>query len=81
MEMEIYRHRPIHLSLSLSVYRVYLYLSLSIYCVQTTLPRLLCRIPGQHASSWIYCDGAFDVAMQAYNATAAIVGNSTSFLG
>jgi len=51
------------------------------YCVQTTLPRLLCRIPGQHASSWIYCDGAFDVAMQAYNATAAIVGNSTSFIG
>tara|TARA_B100000795_G_scaffold37049_1_gene24418 strand:+ start:176 stop:403 length:228 start_codon:yes stop_codon:yes gene_type:complete len=75
MEMEIYRHRPIHLSLSLSVYLVYL------YCVQTTLPRLLCRIPGQHASSWIYCDGAFDVAMQAYNATAAIVGNSTSFIG
>ena len=50
------------------------------YCVQATLPRLLCRLPGLHESSWIYCDGAFDAAVQAYNATSALLGNSTSFL-
>mgnify|MGYP004268380729 FL=1 len=43
------------------------------YCVQATLPSLLCRIPGQHESSWIYCDGAFDAALLAYNATAALL--------
>ena len=39
------------------------------YCVQATLPQLLCRLPGQHESNWIYCDVAFDAAMLAYNAT------------
>ena len=48
------------------------------YCVQTTLPRLLCRLPGHHESSWVYCDAAFDAAVQAYNATSALLGNSTS---
>ena len=43
------------------------------YCVQATLPRLLCRLPGLHESSWIYCDGAFDAALLAYNATAALL--------
>ena len=47
------------------------------YCVQTTLPRLLCRLPGHHESSWVYCDAAFDAAVQAYNATSALLGNST----
>lgn len=39
------------------------------YCVQATLPRLLCRIPGHHESNWIYCDSTFDAAMLAFNAT------------
>ena len=48
------------------------------YCVQTTLPRLLCRFPGHHESSWVYCHAAFDAAVQAYNATSTLQGNSTS---
>ena len=38
----------------------------------SALPRLLCRLPGLHKSSWIYCDGAYDAAVLAYNATTAL---------
>ena len=40
------------------------------YCVATTLPRLLCRLPGWHVSEWVYCDDAFFDAFDAANMTA-----------
>lgn len=51
----------------------HLHVVLQGYCVQATLPRLLCRLPGHHESNWIYCDGAFDAAMRAYNGTTAVL--------
>ena len=34
------------------------------YCVVNTMPKLLCRLPGWHTSTWVYCDRAFDRAVE-----------------
>lgn len=34
------------------------------YCVVNTMPKLLCRLPGWHSSTWVYCDRAFDRAVE-----------------